>query len=270
MLRIALLISLLASLLFMISRFNPEPLPQSQAEQGRSRARSAAMPGIEAGFGQKPAVRAVPEVYSGYLFNEERKLDEADFGEFGSGSQETPEATAAGLEQVYYTGSVIVGDRRQALITYQENIRGGSQAARLNSYPRRGRVGAAETMSGSQNKVLIPGDHFMGYVVAAIEPEKIVFEKGGEKVVKFLYDQNKKRPAVSEAPRTAAPFDQAGVNAPVRTSPANQPPTNPSVSVRTVPGVPSRAVSPSRRAIRSRRLPGLPAQPVPSNNQSEP
>jgi len=278
MLRIVLFIFLLASLIFMIRQFNSEPLPEVQGSQGRTRSRPVPLSGSEAGLGQKPAVRAVPEVGDGYLFNEERQLDVADLGEFGESAQETSEETAGGLEQVFYSGSLIVGDRRQGLITYQENNRGGGQLNRVNRYPGRVLPGAAEAQSGSQHQVLKPGDRFMGYLVVAVEPEKIVFEKGGVKLEKFLYDQNKKRPVVSESLRAMPTASQAGaatgVSSAVVTPPTNLPP-----GVRVAPtGQPPQTSTPFRRSIRSRRLPRVnpstgaasrpvpPARPVSPNN----
>jgi|GEM_PF-6877240 len=273
MLRIALLISLLVSLVFMIRQFTLGPLPGVQGVQSRTRPGSAPPPGNDVVFGQKPAVRAAPEVNDGYLFVEERQLDETDFGEFGGGGQETSEA-AASLEGVFYSGSLIVGEIRQALITYQENIRGGGRPNRLNPNFSRGRAGAGQAQSDLKSKVLTPGDRFMGYLVAAVEPEKIVFEKGGEKVEKFLFDQDKKRPAVTVPIRTAPTPGPGGVSAAVGISPANLPP-----GLRTAPagGIPM-ASSPTRRPVRSERLPRVyvppggatrptaPRRPVPSHN----
>ena len=179
---------------------------------------------------------------------------------------------AAGLEQVFYAGSVIVGDRRQGLITYQENNRSGAQPNRSSRFSARSRNVAVKPASETQYKVLKPGDRFLGYVVAAIEPDKIVFEKGGEKVEKFLYDQNKKRPEVSETPRATPSPAQAGVNGTVTAPPANISP-----NVGSGPGGSSPpSPTPFRRSIRSRRLPRynpasrLPNLPVPSAPTASP
>jgi hypothetical protein len=264
MLRIALLISLLASLIFMFRQFSPEPWPEPQVAQDRTDSRPVPMPGIETGLEQKPVPLVVPEVYDGYLFVEERRLEEADLAD---GGQDFAEETSVALEQVFYSGSLIIGEKRQALVTYQQNNTGGRRPGLSLD---RGRAAAAEAQSGYQNKVLKPGDRFMGYEVAAIEPEKIVFKKGGEKVEKFLFDQNKKRPVVNEPPRPApapAPANgQTGVNAPpVVTPPFNLPP-----NVRIAPvGDASSQPSATRRSRRSQRLlgtnppPAVPAQPVP-------
>jgi hypothetical protein len=182
------------------------------------------------------------------------------------GGQDIAGETTVALEQVFYSGSLIIGEKRQALVTYQQNNTGGRRPGRSLD---RGRAAAAEAQSGYQNKVLKPGDRFMGYEVAAIEPEKIVFKKGGEKVEKFLFDQNKKRPVVNEPPRPApapAPANgQTGVNAPVMTPPFNLPPN---VRIAPVGGAGS-PPSATRRSRRSQRLlgtnppPAVPAQPVP-------
>lgn len=267
MLRIVLLISLLATLIIMISQFSSAPLPEPQVAPVRPKTRPLPLPAGKESFARKSLVRPTPEVYDGYLFAADRKLEDADFGEFGHGSQVTEETGGAGLEQVFYVGSLIVGERRQGMITYREE--------NINSAMARVRPGSRGAAYEEQTKVLVVGDRFRGYEVTVIEPDKIVFTKGGEKVEKFLYDQNKQRSVAPVAQPRPAPVPAASGAATVT------PPAHPAPNARLVPpATGGRASTATVRTTRSRRfqrrypttrlpMPVSPTQPDSPNNQPE-
>jgi hypothetical protein len=270
----AVIISLLVTLLFIVRQFDSDPVPAPAGERTPAKTRPEPLPGADVDLWQSPVVRVVPEVHDGYLFVEERKLEESDAGEGPGG--DASEETLAGLEQLFYAGSLIVGETRQALVSFQETSRPNVKSVRE---ARRGaRPPAPREII--QHKLLVPGDRFLGYQVVAVEPDKIVFEKGGEKVDKFLFDQNKKRPVVATGSRAAPGQAQtpniaqsAGsvlVVPPAVTTPA-PPPDNPPPAVRIVPAdqdaktaapeAPTRRLRRSQRLLRENTPPGLPMLP---------
>jgi hypothetical protein len=105
------------------------------------------------------------------------------------------------LNEVVYSGSLIMGDIRKALITYQESTPAPQRAKnRRTRTPARKRT----TKKTYRHKQLDSGEVFMGYKVAKIESDRIVFERDSEKIEKFLFDGSKDRVVVKSATRTKA------------------------------------------------------------------
>lgn len=199
--RFAIVVLLLASLLLMMRQCGSgaDIVPFMSADAG-SKEKPAAE--VAAKIDLYPPVPAVsPDLNDGYVFNEERTFEENDLGVPGISGD-----ALIDLEDVIYSGSLIAGDIRKALVAYQEKVpvQGGRRPA------ARGR--GAQPKSGAtgnyQHEQLEPGEIFLGYRVAIVEADRIVFEKGGEQVEKFLYDGSKARVVIksSSAPaQTTAP-----------------------------------------------------------------
>lgn len=257
MARIALILALLASLAYMVRYLQPAPEPKpAKVAAGRS-APAVAEPAAEGTGGFYPAVpEALPDINKGYVFSEKRQIEK----------DEPPAAQAALVDpgpdllaSLVYSGSVISGNLRRALVVYQDQ-----PAAAVGRRAGGGRGQQPGAQGPFQNKQLNQGDRFLGYVVAAIEPDRIVFEKGDRKVEKFLYDRGKNRFKPAEAGRSDAAAPEPG-GVPMQ---AVAPPEvleammNPPAAAPATP-------PPSRVIRRSQRLLGLdpsikvPATPVP-------
>ncbi|MEN8142214.1 MAG: hypothetical protein ABFQ82_01290 [Thermodesulfobacteriota bacterium] len=223
----------------------------------------------------------MPNLNDGYVFNQERQFEEEDLT--AAGSRGVGLGGTIDLNEVIYSGSLIVGDIRRALISYQE---AAPAPARVKNRRTRTPARKSSVKKTYRHKQLDPGEDFMGYKVAKIESDRIVFERGSEKIEKFLYDGSKDRVVVkSAAPKTSAATK--GV-VPPTTGRRSSPP-----AARTAtPAKPRAATSPvktrnntgktlpapaTRRSRRSQRFLGLdpsvlatPPTPTSPQNQAEP
>lgn len=187
MLRSLIVMALLASLFYLVSHLQPAAESVAPVKVAASRQdRPPEGTPDEATGGFNPAVVApLPDVNKGYIFSEKREV-EKDVP-VGTGKDDLAEQGPDLLASVVYSGSVIAGDLRRALVLYQEQP----------ALPRRlpsGRSQAPTSSPGAiQKKQLNQGDRFLGYLVEAIEADRIVFAKGERKVEKFLYDRDKQR-----------------------------------------------------------------------------
>lgn len=208
MVKSAIILTLLATLFYLVKY--GQPVTEPVAVQGKVAKSSPEKKPPAEGQGDGPGgfnpvvATPLPDINAGYVFSDKRKYEKDD---------PAAAAKAALVEQgpdplttVLYAGSLIAGDLRRALVTYQELPK---EADRRRSS---GRTQAAAGQGAVLKKQLNKGDRFLGYVVAAIEPDRLVFEKGDLKVEKFLYDQNKKRLAPPTVePRQALPTEVGGV-----------------------------------------------------------
>ncbi|MFN2364902.1 MAG: hypothetical protein ABR523_00375 [Desulfurivibrionaceae bacterium] len=211
--RLAVLVLLLFLLSVILRQFfvGSEELPNLE---GAGDDGGVASPRVEfSGEKLYPEVPAVlPDLNENYLFNSERSFAEEERG--GGSFSEVMDLTA-----INYTGSLIVGQIRVGLITYQDEISvaGASPAAARGGNRRR-----VPTKTVTKNKQLAVGENFMGYVVEEIAKDRLVLKKGDEMIVKFLYDSDTDREGVGEAIRS-----QPGQNSaltgllPPRRSPAS-------------------------------------------------
>lgn len=209
MLRGVIILALLATLVYLVKHIQPVAEPGGAVKVTASRPEPPpveVVPGDEPGRFNPPVVTPLPDVNKGYVFSEKREF--AKEAPPAAGKSAQAEQGPDPLLSVLYSGSVIVGNLRRALVIYQEQP---LEAAARRPSPGRGPAVAA-AQGVVRNKQLHLGDSFLGYVVAAIEPDRIVFEKGDLKVEKFLHDRNKKRSAVPEpGRREAAPAEIGGV-----------------------------------------------------------
>lgn len=140
---------------------------------------------------------SIPDLNDGYLFNEIRLLEEEEAEEEG------PDALEAGVdvEDVSYVGSIITDTLQKAMLSIKPS---GTTVMKS-----RGRT-VRRTVRKKETKYLTVslGDSFHGYKVTGIFPEKIVFERDGKVLEKFLFDPAKKRltppPGMSSTTQTKA------------------------------------------------------------------
>jgi hypothetical protein len=283
--------ALLASLFYLVKYIQPVTEPVAPGKVVSRQEKPAAEAEGDAPSGFNPEVVApLPDVNKGYVFSEKRKYEKEDPANAAKVAQ--VEQGPDPLTTVLYSGSIISGDLRRALVIYQELPR---DAAPRRSSPGRAQPPAAG-QGEMQKKQLNQGDRFLGYVVEAVEPDRIVFAKGDRKVEKFLYDREKKRiepPEVSQ--RQVLPTEISGVPieaiappdilaAMMAPSTPKRPPQRSRVSGPTaVAGTPAAEVGsgqapqpPNRVIRRSQRLMGIdsslnipvtpvPGLPVPNN-----
>ncbi len=146
----------------------------------------------------QPSVPAVlPDLKTCYLFNANRQLDAAGLSgkdaELAAGNDL---GVQVDMKTVIYSGSIIGDNITQAIIT----VSGAKESSgrRMISF---GKKRSLAKSSNIKNLRVKEGDVLSGYTVASIAPEKIVFEKGIERVEKLLYDPGKKRVPPSKQSR---------------------------------------------------------------------
>lgn len=200
MLRYLIIIALLVPLLF-ISRLamqtaTVEPLPP------------AAAPDKPAGVkvrGEKvrfyPDVPdPLPDLNSRYVFNEERQLALVAQGDGEAKVQVAADGLRVNMDDLYYSGSVIIGDRRRALVSFSELA--GKDKKKKASRSKKKKA------SASRKYARLKVDDTLGvYTVIAIETDRIVFKLGKGEIVKNLFDKTKKRlappPILKSAPKAS-------------------------------------------------------------------
>jgi len=262
MVRILIIVALLASLFYTVQNWQPTPEVTADKVVTNRTVAPAVEAADEKPSGFYPTVPEVlPNVEKGYIFSEKRKIEkEPPPGELKPAVVEPgPEV----LDSVAYTGSLIVGETRRALITFQEPTHEEGGANRKPAAPRRPAVAVAGApAAGTQNKQLTPGDRFLGFAVTLIEPGRIVFTKGDLKVEKFLYDRNKKRLAAVTGRSETPPAVPGGVPPEAFAPPEMTPPA----TTMPAPGATNQS---NRMVRRSQRLSNvdtgirMPVMPVP-------
>lgn len=204
LLRSVIIVALLASLFYLVRHFQPAAEPGN----GRVATSQPEKPLPETAEGEAisgfnpPVTMPLPDVEKGYVFSEKRKIEKEEPGAAAKAAAAVEQGPDP-LETVVYSGSLIAGKIRRALVSYQEQAK---EAPSRRPSPGRGQAPAA--VGAVQNKQLNQGDRFLGYVLTVVESDRIVFEKGERKVEKFLYDRSKKRAAPPETGRKEAPAPQ--------------------------------------------------------------
>ncbi|MCJ7600597.1 MAG: hypothetical protein MUO63_03735 [Desulfobulbaceae bacterium] len=139
-----------------------------------------------------PVPVALPDLNKGYLFNEERMIEGAA-GENGDGTEEDSTEPFVDMDTVFYAGSIIIGEMRKGLVMFPP-----AKAP----FPTRRTTAKQAPAPPKERKYaqLGVGDSFSGYKVVAVEPERIVFQKGPDTIEKILNDPNKTRIAAPPPP----------------------------------------------------------------------
>ncbi|MFH1215399.1 MAG: hypothetical protein V1706_02750 [Pseudomonadota bacterium] len=191
-----------------------------------------------------PVPAALPDLNQGYLFNAERFLpgdNEEEAADTDNGQD-----VSVDIATVSYAGSIIAGDIRKGLIVYPPPKTPPPAAIGANK-------NAPAPLKPRNYTQLVAGDTVSGYKVVAIEPEKLVLQKGEETIEKMLIDPKKDR----IAPPPPAPKPKAA------------PKTRATVTRKSSAPVSSRRTSATRRVPAPRALPDnvkIQTPGVPRNN----
>lgn len=197
--RIAILVALVFSLAVIIGLLVVEPSEEYRREiLASSDGESEDKPVSPAKVVLYPPVPDVlTDLNEGYLFNIDRAFEEIESGSAPS--------SAVDLTEVFYAGSLIIGEMHKGLITYQDK----GPASRRPVSPKRGatQLRRPSVQAVYKHKQLALGEKFMGYNVDKIEKDRIVFKKDDDVVEKFLYDPSKQRGKVGAVakPQSAKP-----------------------------------------------------------------
>ncbi|HFQ81184.1 MAG TPA: hypothetical protein ENK33_07420 [Desulfobacterales bacterium] len=135
---------------------------------------------------------ALPNLENGYLFNPERSLTGADNTAADKLNAANDLGIQTNISKVIYTGSIIGDNFKVAILTIpapKTRFRPTPQ----NRFSPRNRFRPPQNRSTVKNLRVKEGELLSGYKVTAITPDKIIFEKDGDKVEKLLYDPDKKR-----------------------------------------------------------------------------
>lgn len=226
----------------------------------------------------------MPDLNKGYVFQEDRLLEPDEMEGFVENAEAGAGEEAAGdIEDVIYAGSIIYSTVRKAIIAYQEESEAAAPIRRMRGGSPANRPARRSSGNEYVYRHVLQGSMFRGYKIAEVSPERIVFEKDAQEIVKYLYDQNKERVIL----KNAAPSVPSSAPTPVRETEKEPPPTvgkpAPPVPPRSrTPAVvtrkQSREETPQRRPRRSeRRLQKLleqmkqnPAMNIPPGSQAPP
>lgn len=183
--RIVIVTALFLSLFFLVQEGfrtvkKAPPLLESAVKEKKSRSVSGA-----GKLSFYPAVPTpLPDLKEGYLFNEERLLEEEE-EEYPAEGDDL--GIRVNMDDVVYAGSLITGTIRKGLVSFLDK----SKAA--ISKKRKSFRKLAGSSKKQQYARLVIGDVFSGYRVSAVEPKRIVFKKGDEEIVRLLNDPAKIR-----------------------------------------------------------------------------
>lgn len=206
----ALILCLLVQGYALIEALRFDPLQESAPMADKERAGKRVVPrSAGVSFYAKPPAQ-LPDLNTGYIFNEQRNLA-------GAAGSVVPgrKVEDVSMENVEYSGSVITQASTRALLTY--TITGPATRRRVAAGGREGHL------------TVEVGDTVDGYKVSEILPEKIIFTKGGEKIEKILRDRAKAREqavpqTLRRVPTPTSPQSAARVQpAPVPPQPAPVP-----------------------------------------------
>ena len=240
-----------------------------------AKVKTAAAPDLAAigkGIGARPKVPlALPDLKQGYLFNEERAVED----EIPEPEKEEFHGNDLGLnarvDDIQFSGAVIGKSFKIALISYPEATRPKKMGSKRHG--RSAKSIAKRGIGGLKNARVKEGDLVNGYKVAAIYPDKIVFEKGKDTIEKFLYDPDKKRIVPKRASRSApppgraVPRARAGTPAPPSPAGGEAPPLPPGIGrklkgisskLKITEGTRNRPRLPTKRIVVTRRPPPTP------------
>ncbi|MFZ5774065.1 MAG: hypothetical protein ACOY3Z_01075 [Thermodesulfobacteriota bacterium] len=176
--------------------------PRAAAQEKHQQAAKAA-PATGRFSLQPPVQGAAPEFNQGYLFNAERSLA----GDGARGPQ-AKNAVNVGWDKMQYNGSIIGGSETKALLSYPL---GGQPASPGGGIPQ----------AHGFLRVVV-GDMVNGYRVTEILPERIVFAKGEQKIIKPLHERGRERfqpqqsgsaPAAGQPPPAPPPAAAPGQEA---------------------------------------------------------
>lgn len=189
--RISIIIALLLSLLFLLRsgitawQYSPVPAPLKIGNEQESTYNGKADLKF---FHQVPV--QLPDLHKGYIFNVERELAEEEPTDLETKTdKDIGDEIDIDFDSVNYAGSIIIGDRHKAIVSYAVAPPRRTARSRVRQVTPRSRQAAGK----NKHAQLESGDTFYGYKVTGIYPDKIVFERDEEKIEKRLHDPTKKR-----------------------------------------------------------------------------
>jgi hypothetical protein len=151
----------------LVSIWRDDPLRSLAVTKKKEVLASAAMVGKTLSL--QPMVSGVlPDLNEGYIFNVERSLAAGD-GKDG----QSQSAGNEGMAKVQYNGAIIAGDNTRALLSFP-----------LTSPGATAKLGFLR---------VVVGDTVNGFAVTDIQPDKIIFSRGGQKITKLLRDRTKEQ-----------------------------------------------------------------------------
>jgi hypothetical protein len=196
MLKLIAAIALSLSLIFLVKEsvvaLRADNTPAPPASEGRQAKLQTPYPAGENMIFYPPVPVALPDLNKGYLFNEERMIEGAA-GENGGGTEEDLTEPSVDMDTVFYAGSIIIGEMRKGLVMFPP--------AKMPVPTRRTPTKQAPAPPTERNYVQLGvGETFSGYNVVAVEPDRIVFQKGADTIEKILNDPKKTRIAAPPPP----------------------------------------------------------------------
>ncbi len=191
-------IALSLMFIFLVKEFTVElfsdPLSVSVDEPSNNKQQKILMAEKEVNF--YPQVpHPLPNLNHGYLFNEERLISVQGEERFGEAKEVNRPGPTVDMDNVFYAGSIIVGEVRKGLVVYTLPRPSTPQNRRM-------RPTQVDSRDKERNYMqLAVGTKFSGYKVIAIEPDRIVFSNGLESIEKKLNDPQKARIAAPILPK---------------------------------------------------------------------
>lgn len=247
-------IALSLSLIFLVKEsivaLRTDNTPAAQpASEGRQAKPQTIYPAEEDMIFYPPVPVSLPDLNKGYLFNEERMI-EGSAVENGDGAEADTTETAVDMETVFYAGSIIIGETRKGLVMFPP--------ARAPVPPRRTNARQAPAPPKERNYAQLGvGDSFSGYKVQAVEPDRIIFQKGSDTIEKILNDPKKTRIAAPPPPPREKGKVPTAVTSKIKRVQLDKAKIgSPGQSSRTVKSTTRRVPSPNIQ------VPGVPAPPA--------
>jgi hypothetical protein len=131
--------------------------------------------------------KKLPDLNQGYLFNEERFLASADAEEKVEKVEEPTDGVKLDMDQLFYAGSIIIGDNRKGLVSYVDLQ---DKSVKKKKKTSKTKKGSFSKKKYAQVKI---NDQLGGYTVTELEADHIIFERGGKSIEKSLHDSSKVR-----------------------------------------------------------------------------
>ncbi len=165
-----------------MSRQEPEA-PEPAVEASEKAAPSVGSQSLVSFYPQVPA--KLPDLSQGYLFNEERLLA-SEVKVVEEKVEEPGDGIKLDMDQLFYAGSIIIGDNRKALVSYVDvQTKTAKSAAKSRAKKK--------DSSKKQYAQLKVNDQLGGYTVTEVEAGHITFERAGKSIEKKLHDSSKVR-----------------------------------------------------------------------------
>ena len=166
-----------------MSRQEPEA-PEPAVKASEKAAPSVGGQPLVSFYPQVPA--KLPDLSQGYLFNEERLLASEPKEGVEEKVEEPGDGIKLDMDQLFYAGSIIIGDNRKALVSYVDVQTKTSQPAAKSRAKKK-------DSSKKQYAQLKVNDQLGGYTVTEVEAGHITFERAGKSIEKKLHDSSKVR-----------------------------------------------------------------------------